>query len=108
MGSALGGTARFALSGYVAHHFGETFPWGTLVINVTGFFNGLFGHGEAEEVSLITGFFEPLAHPLPVTNVLREDEPGVPFDPERALQNAPQREGSFFKVPPVLDQGSGA
>jgi aspartyl/glutamyl-tRNA(Asn/Gln) amidotransferase C subunit len=43
-----------------------------------------------------------------VTNVLREDEPGVPFDPERALQNAPQREGSFFKVPPVLDQGSGA
>jgi len=51
---------------------------------------------------------EPLAHPLPVTNVLREDEPGVPFDPERALQNAPQREGSFFKVPPVLDQGSGA
>ena len=41
-------------------------------------------------------------------HVLREDEPGVPFDPERALQNAPQREGSFFKVPPVLDQGSGA
>jgi aspartyl-tRNA(Asn)/glutamyl-tRNA(Gln) amidotransferase subunit C len=55
-----------------------------------------------------TAGVEPLAHPLPVTNVLREDEPGEPFDPDRALQNAPQREGSFFKVPPVLDQGSGA
>jgi len=38
IGSALGGVSRFALSGYVAHHFGETFPWGTLVINVTGSF----------------------------------------------------------------------
>lgn len=38
LGSALGGVGRFALSGYIAHHFGETFPWGTLVINVTGSF----------------------------------------------------------------------
>src|SRR5208283_1255051 len=48
IGSALGGTARFALSGIVANHFGETFPWGTLIINVTGsfaigFFNALTG-----------------------------------------------------------------
>lgn len=38
MGGAVGTAARFALSGFVAHHFGETFPWGTLVINVTGSF----------------------------------------------------------------------
>ena len=48
IGSALGGTARFALSGFVARAFGETFPWGTLIINVTGsfaigFFNTLTG-----------------------------------------------------------------
>jgi CrcB protein len=48
IGSALGGTARFALSGFVAHRFGETFPWGTILINVTGsfaigFFNTLTG-----------------------------------------------------------------
>jgi fluoride exporter len=48
IGSALGGTARFALSGLVANAFGETFPWGTLIINVTGsfaigFFNTLTG-----------------------------------------------------------------
>ncbi|OIR15001.1 putative fluoride ion transporter CrcB [mine drainage metagenome] len=38
LGSALGGVSRFALSGYVAHHFGETFPWGTLAVNVIGSF----------------------------------------------------------------------
>ncbi len=43
LGSSLGGMARFALSGFVAHHFGETFPWGTLIVNVTGsFVIGLF------------------------------------------------------------------
>lgn len=35
-GGALGGVARFWVSGVVAHRFGETFPWGTLVVNVTG------------------------------------------------------------------------
>ena len=43
LGSGLGGLARFALSGFVAHHFGETFPWGTLIVNVSGsFVIGLF------------------------------------------------------------------
>jgi CrcB protein len=43
LGSGLGGVARFALSGFVAHHFGEMFPWGTLIVNVTGSFAiGLF------------------------------------------------------------------
>jgi CrcB protein len=43
LGSGLGGVARFALSGLVAHHFGETFPWGTLIVNVIGsFIIGLF------------------------------------------------------------------
>ena len=51
---------------------------------------------------------QPMAHPSPVTDVLRADEPGAAFDADRALENAPQREGRFFKVPPVLDQGSGA
>jgi hypothetical protein len=37
-GSALGGLARYALGGIVARSFGETFPWGTLVVNVLGSF----------------------------------------------------------------------
>jgi fluoride exporter len=44
IGGALGTTARFWLSGLVASSVGETFPWGTLVINVTGsFVIGFFG-----------------------------------------------------------------
>jgi CrcB protein len=43
LGSALGGMGRFWLSGVAAQRVGETFPWGTLVVNVTGSFAiGLF------------------------------------------------------------------
>ena len=38
LGSVLGGTARFWLSGFVARRVGETFPWGTTVVNVSGAF----------------------------------------------------------------------
>ena len=37
-GSVLGGTARFWLSGFVARRVGETFPWGTIVVNASGAF----------------------------------------------------------------------
>jgi CrcB protein len=44
VGSALGGVSRYFLSGVVARRVGETFPWGTLVVNVTGaFVIGVFG-----------------------------------------------------------------
>jgi CrcB protein len=43
LGSALGGVARYFCSGVAARLFGETFPWGTLFVNVTGsFVIGLF------------------------------------------------------------------
>jgi fluoride exporter len=38
LGSALGGGARFLVSGLAAGQFGETFPWGTLIVNATGSF----------------------------------------------------------------------
>jgi CrcB protein len=38
VGSALGGAGRYAVSGFVAHLVGETFPWGTLTVNVAGSF----------------------------------------------------------------------
>jgi aspartyl-tRNA(Asn)/glutamyl-tRNA(Gln) amidotransferase subunit C len=45
---------------------------------------------------------EPMAHALPLHNVLREDriEPSLPL--EKVLQNAPETDGPFFKVPKVL------
>ncbi len=48
-GGALGTIARYWLSGFVAEHFGETFPWGTLIINVLG--------------SFVIGFFATLTGP---------------------------------------------
>jgi CrcB protein len=34
----LGTLARYALSGFIARRFGETFPTGTLVVNIVGCF----------------------------------------------------------------------
>jgi CrcB protein len=36
LGAIFGTPARFYLSGAVARRFGETFPWGTLVVNGSG------------------------------------------------------------------------
>ena len=49
IGGAIGTTARYWLSGVVARSVGETFPWGTLTINVTG--------------SFVIGFFAVLTGP---------------------------------------------
>ena len=38
LGSALGGMARYWCSGFAARLIGEWFPWGTLIVNVTGSF----------------------------------------------------------------------
>jgi CrcB protein len=43
IGGGLGSLARWGLSGWIANTVGQTFPWGTLVVNVTGsFVIGLF------------------------------------------------------------------
>ena len=49
VGGALGTTGRYFISGVAARLIGETFPWGTLIINVTG--------------SFIIGFFAALTGP---------------------------------------------
>jgi len=43
VGGGLGSLARWGASGFIAERFGQTFPWGTLVVNVSGsFIIGLF------------------------------------------------------------------
>jgi CrcB protein len=49
VGSALGGVARYWCSGVTAVLIGETFPWGTLLVNVLG--------------SLVIGFFATITGP---------------------------------------------
>jgi fluoride exporter len=54
VGSALGGVARYFISGFVARRVGETFPWGTLFINVSGaFLIGVFGAMAEDNTSLL-------------------------------------------------------
>ena len=38
LGGALGSVARFALSSFFARRFGDDFPWGTLLVNISGSF----------------------------------------------------------------------
>jgi aspartyl-tRNA(Asn)/glutamyl-tRNA(Gln) amidotransferase subunit C len=57
---------------------------------------------------LDTGAVEPLAHCLPISNVFREDHVKKSLGTEKALANAPQTDGEFFKVPKILDDSSGA
>lgn len=49
LGGAIGTTGRYFMSGVMARWIGETFPWGTLFVNVTG--------------SFIIGFFAALTGP---------------------------------------------
>ena len=47
---------------------------------------------------------EPMAHALPLHNILREDivEPSLPL--EEVLKNAPETDGTFFEVPKVIER----
>ncbi len=47
---------------------------------------------------------EPMAHPVPLTNVLRTDEPGDALERDEVLAAAPSAEDGQFRVPPVLGE----
>jgi aspartyl-tRNA(Asn)/glutamyl-tRNA(Gln) amidotransferase subunit C len=47
----------------------------------------------------------PTSHSVPLHTVLRPDDPSPPFPREEVLRNAPRREGAFFRVPLVLEEG---
>ncbi|MCC6375474.1 MAG: Asp-tRNA(Asn)/Glu-tRNA(Gln) amidotransferase subunit GatC [Microbacteriaceae bacterium] len=42
------------------------------------------------------------SHPMPLTNVFRQDIPGKTLTPDEALAGAPDREGDRFKVASIL------
>jgi aspartyl-tRNA(Asn)/glutamyl-tRNA(Gln) amidotransferase subunit C len=46
---------------------------------------------------------EPTAHPVPQTNVFREDEVEPCLSAEEALAGAPEAEGGRFKVPRIIE-----
>jgi aspartyl-tRNA(Asn)/glutamyl-tRNA(Gln) amidotransferase subunit C len=71
------------------------------LVRLAGQLESILGYiAKISEVD-VTGV-EPMAHALPIHNVFREDvvEPSLPL--EKVLQNAPDSDGPFFKVPKVI------
>ncbi len=46
---------------------------------------------------------EPTAHILPISNVFREDSPRDSLPRDKALQNAPQENEGFYRVPKIIE-----
>lgn len=74
-------------------------------------------HEFAAELGAILGYvrqleevdvdgIEPTAYAVDLRDVLRDDEIRPSLPAGLATANAPQREGTFFQVPKVLDQGA--
>lgn len=68
-----------------------------------------------EELSIILGYIdqlreldtsgvEPTSHAIPMVNVMREDEVRPSYPVEAMLQNAPEREGDFVRVPKIIEE----
>ena len=58
----------------------------------------------AEVSSLDTENVVAMSHPVPMTNVFREDIPGVSLTAAQALSGAPAVEDARFRVPRILDE----
>lgn len=54
--------------------------------------------------SLDTDGVEPMAHAVPLRNVVRPDVVRPSLAKEKVLQNAPQEQDGFFRVPRILEE----
>ena len=62
----------------------------------------ILGHMQMID-ALDTSAIPPTAQVIPLHSVMRDDVPRPSQPSDDILQNAPRREGAFFKVPPVLE-----
>lgn len=46
---------------------------------------------------------EPTSHVLPIANVMRQDKREASLPVDETLNNAPLKEGNFFKVPKIIE-----
>lgn len=63
--------------------------------------NNILDHIDQIQAAPTDGVSEEI-DPAAVGNVFRADEPGPSLDREEALKNAPDSDGAYFRVPPVL------
>lgn len=64
--------------------------------------NSILGYFE-QLAELDTDNIEPLARPIDLHSVYREDTPHAPLPQESALSLATEQEDGFFKVPRTVD-----
>ena len=62
----------------------------------------------ARVTSVVTSDLPATSHPVPLTNVLREDVPAPTLDVDELLAGAPASENSMFLVPQILGEDSAA
>lgn len=82
--------ARLALTDEEKHKLAEQMG------NILEYFNQL------SEVN--TENVEPMAHPVPSINIMREDQVSFPYKREAILKNAPEEEDGYFKVPRITEE----
>jgi aspartyl-tRNA(Asn)/glutamyl-tRNA(Gln) amidotransferase subunit C len=58
----------------------------------------------ADVAALDTAGVPPTAHPFPLVNILRDDEPGLSLDRAEVLSMAPAAENGRFRVPRILGE----
>lgn len=63
--------------------------------NILDYFNQL------SEVN--TENIEPMAHAIPMVNVMREDKVKLSYSRDEIIANAPLEENGFFKVPRITE-----
>lgn len=63
----------------------------------------VLGHAQDIE-ALDLADVEPMAHPVPLKNVLRPDEPRPCLDRDEVLSQAPAAEDGRFRVPRILGE----
>ncbi len=82
--------ARVGLSPEELEHFGAQL--------------GVILEHAAQVQSLPTEGVAPTSHPLPMVNAFRADEVHECLDRDEVLDQAPERHGPFFRVPPFLEE----
>ena len=69
----------------------------------TGQLADILGHASDIEALDLSGV-EAMAHPIPLSNVMRADEPGATLERDEVLTMAPAVEDHQFRVPPSIGE----
>jgi aspartyl-tRNA(Asn)/glutamyl-tRNA(Gln) amidotransferase subunit C len=75
----------------------------TELVRMQGEMNNILAYMDKLRSVDTTGV-EPTSHAVPLTNVMREDEPRPSFPLADMLANAPEAAGDFFRVPRIIEE----